>query len=154
MFAVRLHLLLSFALGASAFALAAEERGNLFGDPFVQVTAAMATCPPQHGPMITESEMRTEAHSRAERGTRCYQSGQCRLPNAYLYDREIIPRVRQAILYDGRFADTSIWVEGQRRWVWLRGCVRTNAQRSALENLVRSIDDVEAVVDELAVTRK
>jgi len=153
-FAVQLPFLLSLAVGVSASALAAEERGNLFGDPVVQVTAAIATCPPQHGPMIAESEMRTEAHSRAERGTRCYQSGQCRLPNAYLYDREIIPRVRQAILYDGRFADTSIWVEGQRRWVWLRGCVRTNAQRSALEKLVRSIDDVEAVVDELAVTRK
>lgn len=134
--------------------VAAEDQGNLFDDPFVQVTAAIASCPPQHGPAITASEMRTEAHSRAERGTRCYQSGQCRLPNAYLYDKEIIPRVRQAILYDGRFADSSIWIEGQRRWVWLKGCVRSNAQRIALEKLVRSIDDVEAVVDELAVTRK
>jgi hypothetical protein len=32
--------------------------------------------------------------------------------------------------------------------------VRTNAQRTALEKLVRGIDDVEAVVDELAVTRQ
>ena len=142
------------ALVVWASAVAADERGNRFDYPFVQVTAAIGSCPPQRGPAITESEMRTEAHSRAERGTRCFQSGQCRLPNAYLYDQEIIPRVRQAILYDGRFADSSIWIEGQRRWVWLKGCVRTNAQRSALKKLVRSIDDVEAVVDELVVTRK
>jgi hypothetical protein len=147
-------LLIASGALACAGAGAAEERGNLFGDPFVQVTAAIVSCPPQQGPLITESEMRIEAHSRAERGTRCYLSGQCRLPNAYLYDKEIIPRVRQAILYDGRFADTSIWIEGQRRWVWLKGCVRTNAQRTALEKLVRSIDDVERVIDELALTPK
>ena len=150
-FAVQLPFLLSLAVGVSASALAAEERGNLFGDPVVQVTAAIATCPPQHGPMIAESEMRTEAHSRAERGTRCYQSGQCRLPNAYLYDREIIPRVRQAILYDGRFADSSIWIEGQRRWVWLKGCVSKPEQALQIEQLVRHIDDVESVINELTL---
>ena len=64
--------------------------------------------------MITEAEMRAEAHVRAERGTRCFQSGRCRLPNSYLYDKEIIPRVKQAILVDGRFSDTSIWVQGRR----------------------------------------
>ena len=145
---------LLLALGVSANADSAEPRGNLFDDPFLQVTSAITNCPPQQGPMITESEMRAEAHARAERGTRCFQSGECRLPNAYLYDKEIIPRVRKAILADGRFANTSIWVEGQRRWVWLKGCVRTGAQRVALERLVRRIDDVEAVINQLAVTPK
>ena len=87
-----------------------------------------------------------------ERGTSCYQSGRCRLPNSYLYDKEIIPRVRKAILADGRFDDTSIWVEGQRRWVWLKGCVASAAQSALIEQLVRQIDDVEAVVNELTYT--
>ena len=149
-----------YALAAPAAAatttmpLAPEQRANRFDDPFLQVTSAIADCPPQSAPMITEQEMRAEAHPRAERGTRCYQSGRCRLPNSYLYDREIIPRVKTAILTDGRFAETSISVLGQRRWVILKGCVRTEAQKKALETLVRSIDDVEAVVDELALRKR
>ncbi len=128
-----------------------NERGNWFDDPFLQVTAAIAACPAQEGPKITRAQMRAEAHYRAERGTSCYQSGRCRLPNAYLYDREIIPRVKKAILADGRFGDTSIWVQGQRRWVWLEGCVARSEQRGQLEGLVRQIDDVEAVIDDLVV---
>ncbi|MDO8252351.1 MAG: BON domain-containing protein [Rhodoferax sp.] len=74
--------------------------------------------------------------------------------NAYLYDKEIIPRVKEAILADGHFSDTSIWVEGQRRWVWLKGCVLASEQSIAMEQLVRGIDDVEAVINELAVLDK
>jgi len=144
-----------YALFASApAAAAAEERANRFDDPFLQVTDGIVECPPQQGPMITQAEMRAEAHPRAERGTRCYQSGRCRLPNSYLYDKEIIPRVKTAILADARFSGTSVWALGQRRWVILKGCVRTEAERKALESLVRSIDDVEAVVDELVVTKR
>lgn len=128
-----------------------EERANFFNDPFLQVTGAMADCPVPEGPRITRAEMRAESHWRAERGTSCYQSGRCRLPSAYLYDQEIIPRVKKAILFDGRFADTSVWVEGQRRWVWLKGCVRTAEQSAALERLVQGIDDVEAVVNQLVM---
>ena len=101
--------------------------------------------------MITEAEMRTQAHSRIERGTSCFLSGRCRLPNSYLYDREIIARVEKAILADGRFADTSVWAEGQRRWVWLKGCVRRKEQAKTLEQLVRRLDDVEAVINQLVV---
>jgi hypothetical protein len=128
------------------------ERTNRFNDPFTQVTHAIDGCPAPDGPSITEAEMRAQSHWRAERGTSCFQSGRCRLPNAYLYDKEIIPRVDKAIHADGRFADTSVWAEGQRRWVWLKGCVRTTGQSQALEQLVRGIDDVEAVVNELVVT--
>jgi osmotically-inducible protein OsmY len=130
---------------------AEEERRNYFDDPFLKVTDALAQCPKQEGSRITLSEMRAESHYRAERGTSCYQSGRCRLPNAYLYDKEIIPRVKKVILADGRFTDTSIWVEGQRRWVWLKGCARTSEQSIAIEQVVRSIDDVEAVINELLV---
>jgi hypothetical protein len=144
--------LAAIALCASIAASAQdEERANWFNDPFLQVTAAVAACPPQQEPKITRAQMRAESHWRAERGTSCYQSGRCRLPNAYLYDPEIIPRVRKAILADGRFADTSIWVEGQRRWVWLKGCVSRPEQIGQLEQLTRGIDDVEAVINQLVV---
>jgi len=140
------------ALALSTVSFAQEERrANFFEVPFVQVTAAIPGCPQQHEPQITPAEMRAESHYRAERGTSCYLSGRCRLPNSYLYDKEIIPRVKTAILADGRYTDTSVWVEGQRRWVWLKGCVKSQAQALSMEQLVRSIDDVEAVVNELAV---
>lgn len=54
-------------------------------------------------------------------------------------------------LADGRFTDTSLWIEGQRRWVVLKGCVTHPAQIPALEQLVRNIDDVEAVISQLSV---
>ena len=95
--------------------------------------------------------MRQEAHYRAERGTSCWVSGRCRLPNAYLYDQEIAPRVVQAITVAHKFADTSVWVEGQRRWVWLKGCVSTPEQAAELERIVRQIDDVESVIPQLIV---
>jgi hypothetical protein len=143
----------ALALAFGAPAQAAGE-ANYFNDPFLQVTGAIADCPPQHPMVFSQAELQGEAHSRAERGTRCYLSGQCRLPSSYDYDKEIIPRVRKAIVADGRFSDTSVWVEGQRRWVWLKGCVRTRAQAAALAKLVRSIDDVERVIDMLVVTKR
>jgi hypothetical protein len=146
--------LVVLALAVSTPAMPADERANYFDDPFLQVTSAISACSTQQGPMITRAEMRAEAHSRVERGTRCFQSGRCRLANSYLYDKEIIPRVKIAILADGRFDGTSIWVEGQRRWVWLKGCVRTRAEADLLERLVRGIDDVEAVINELVVTKR
>lgn len=142
-------------LAAGPPAGAADEtpggRRNWFDDPFVQVTAAIPACPLPDAPLLTEEQMRREAHYRAERGTSCFQAGRCRLPNAYLYDKEIAPRVVKAITVDGRFADTSVWIEGQRRWVWLKGCVTRAEQKPALEQLVRAIDDVEAVIDQLQV---
>lgn len=142
------------ALVPSARALADEARANYFDDPFLQITATITNCPKQEEPTMTPAQVREETHWRAERGTSCFQSGRCRLPNAYLYDKEIIPRVKKAILADGRFSDTSISVEGQRRWVWLKGCVSTPEQSSAVEQLVRNIDDVESVINQLVVVDK
>jgi hypothetical protein len=122
-----------------------------FETPILQATFGIATCPVPHQAKPTPEEVRAQAHYRAERGNSCYQSGRCRLPNSYMYDPEIVPRVKKAILADGRFGDTSIWVEGQRRWVWLKGCVRDRLQAQSVEQLVRSIDDVEAVINELSL---
>lgn len=133
------------------FSAGAEELTNYFNDPFAQITSGMPGCPVPRGPLVTRSEIRIEAHSRAERGTRCYLSGACRLPNSYLYDKDIAARMRQHVLYDGRFSRTSVWVLVQRRWVILQGCVRTKAESAALAVLAREVDDVEGVVDELMI---
>ena len=132
-------------------ASAASERRNWFDDPFVAATHGLPACPIPDPPLLTEAEMQHETHWRAERGTSCYRSGRCRLPNAYLYDKEIVPRVAKAIDAAGGYENTSIWVEGQRRWVWLKGCVSTPEQAAELERMVRLIDDVEAVIPQLIV---
>jgi BON domain len=139
------------ALATPTEAAEPTDRRNWFDDPFVQVTAGLPACPVPEGPLLAQAQMQREAHDRAERGTSCYMAGRCRLPNAYLYDKEIAPRVVKSILADGRFADTSVWIEGKRRWVWLKGCVTHAQQKQALEERVRGIDDVEAVINELQV---
>jgi hypothetical protein len=88
---------------------------------------------------------------RREKGTTCHYYGRCRLPNAYFYDKEIVPRVVRYIELDPRFANTTIWVLGQRRWVYLKGCVARADQAKDLEGEVGLIDDVEMVVNELMV---
>ncbi len=141
-------------LALPAASIAEEPRRNVFDDPFVQLTSAIppSECPAPPGPLMTEAEAKAQAHGRVERGTSCFQSGRCRLPNAYLYDKEIMPRVQKAIAADGRFdATTSVWALGQRRWLWLQGCVRSADQAAALETVVKQLDDVEMVVNELKV---
>ena len=78
-------------------------------------------------------EARDAAHVRSHHGTSCYRLGRCRLPNSYLYDADLIPRVVQYIRLDGRFNDTSVWVVGERRLVWLVGCVNSREQADALQ---------------------
>lgn len=126
----------------------AQPKSNAFGDPFEQITSAIEACPVPEGPFLTEAEARAESHGRVERGMSCFQSGRCRLPNAYLYDREIIPRVKHFIGQDRRFDRSSLWIIGQRRWVFILGCVETEAQGLEVEKAVQAIDDVEAVVGE------
>ena len=134
-----------------ATAAGAQERRNVFNDPFLQVTSALPGCPVPRPPGYTEEEVRKEEHVRAQHGTSCYHSGRCRLPNSFLYDKEIIPRVQQYIRRDGRFDDTSVWVLGERRLVTLMGCVRTPAQAEAMEKSVLLVDDVMGVVNLLSV---
>jgi hypothetical protein len=132
-------------------AAAQETRRNAFDDPFVEVTQGLAGCPQAEGPLFTEAQIQAEAHDRAQRGTSCWLAGRCRLHNAYLYDKEIIPRVVKAVKADGGYRDTTVWALGQRRYVWLKGCVAKPEQRDAMERLVRQIDDVDGVVNELMV---
>lgn len=142
---------LAALLGLNAPPATAQPRTNYFDDPFVEATNALPGCPVPRGPLYTTAEALAESHGRAERGTTCYLYGRCRLPNAYLYDKEIIPRVKQFIVMDRRFAASSIWLVGQRRWVYLQGCVASRAIADELVRQVRTIDDVESVVDQLMV---
>ncbi|MBI3369573.1 MAG: BON domain-containing protein [Burkholderiales bacterium] len=140
------------ALASVPLAQAADDRRNVFDDPFIQITAALPNCPVPAGPLYSAEQVRAEAHDRAQRGTSCHLAGRCRLANAYLYDKEIIPRVAIAVRADGRYRDsTSLWAVGQRRWVWLQGCVGTAEQARALEAMVRLIDDVDGVTNQLSV---
>jgi hypothetical protein len=129
----------------------AQERKNYFNDPFEQVTSGIPNCPVPQAPGVTQSELPALAHIRAQHGTSCHLSGRCRLANSYLYDKEIIPRVVQYIRLDGRFADTSIWVLGERRLVTLMGCVKSQDQAAALEKSVMLVDDVMGVINQLMV---
>nr|WP_029414208.1 BON domain-containing protein [Acidovorax radicis] len=126
-------------------------RTNAFNDPFVQVTSAIPQCPVPEGPLYTEAEVRELAHTRSQHGGSCHRVGRCRLPNSYLYDAELIPRVQRYIREEGRFDDTSVWVLGERRLVTLMGCVQSEAQSLALEKAVGLVDDVMGVINLLQV---
>ena len=150
---MRHAVLVAAALFAAAPA-SGDERRNYFDDPFVQVTYGLPGCPVPEGPLVTEDEAREQFHVRSERGLRCYLEGRCRLSSSYMYDKDIIARVQKSVTFNGAFKDTSVWALGQRRWVFLKGCVRSREQSKALEKLVGGIDDVERVVNELAVSPK
>lgn len=146
-----IHSSILSALLTGPIAAAAEERTNHFDDPFAQVTSAVRPCPVPRPPGFTPEEIRNEAHVRSQHGGSCYRAGRCRLPNSYLYDKEIVPRVVQYIRQDGRFDDTSVWVLGERRLVTLMGCVQSQEQALALERAVMLVDDVMGVINHLMV---
>ena len=95
--------------------------------------------------------MRAQAHSRVERGTSCCLAGTCECGGSYKHDPEINARVAVAIRHDSRFRDASIWITTTRKFVTLQGCVRTPAQKRALERLVRRQPDVALVWNETTV---
>jgi BON domain-containing protein len=123
-------------------------------DPFVQATAGYAGCPEVKPPVLTTEEMRATAHGRAERGTSCCLAGTCECGGAYKHDPEINERVAQAVRDDKRFRDTSVWVTTTRKFVTLQGCVRSRAQKSALERMVKREPDVAIVWNETTVGTK
>jgi len=152
-----------FRVTIAAFALAATGHARLVGaeeprtyqlDPFTQATAGYAGCPQAKPPLLSEQEMRTSAHERAERGTSCCLAGTCECGGAYKRDPEINARAAKAIGDDRRFRDTSIWVTTTRKFVTLQGCVRTGAQRRDVERLVKRQPDVAIVWNETTIGTK
>ena len=141
-----------FAAAPAAGAAAdAEERRNWFDDPFAQATHGLPGCPPPLGPLITEAQMRREAHGRIERGTSCWLAGRCAEPNAYARDHEINAEVARQLAAMPQLRDTQLWVITQRRFVFLQGCVRSRAQIEAAVTRVRALPGVDYVSDELMV---
>jgi len=120
-------------------------------DPFAQATAGFPACPEVAPPLLSEQEMRVQAHGRAERGTSCCLSGTCECGGAYRRDPEINARVAAAIAADPRLRDSSVWVTTMRKFVTLQGCMRSTRQRQALERLVKAQPDVAIVWNETRV---
>ena len=110
----------------------AEERRNWYNDPFAQVTHGYPNCPPAAGPLLTQQEMRQQAHVRIERGTSCALEGKCEAGGAYRRDPEINERVRRAISADAASSATpASRVTTQAAYVTVEGCVRSQHQAAA-----------------------
>ena len=86
--------LAAVTLGVTQPAPAAEgvapERRNWFDTPFGQAVDGLPDCPRPEGPLITESEMRSLAHARIERGTSCWLAKKCEDSNAYRRDHATV----------------------------------------------------------------
>jgi hypothetical protein len=143
--------MLELAACACAPCALADEPRTYQLDPFAQATSGYAGCPAVAPPVLTEQEMRASAHSRAERGTSCCLAGTCECGGAYKRDPEINARVVDVIKADARFRNTSVWVTTTRKFVTLQGCVRSAAQKKALEHFVKGLPDVQIVFNETKV---
>jgi osmotically-inducible protein OsmY len=143
------------AIAVVAFWLApacAEDLVQL--DPFERATHGDARCAEQSPPLMRAADARNEAHVRVERGLRCAMAGTCEPGGAYKRDPEINAQVARAIAGERRFVDTSIWVTTTRKWVTLQGCVRSAAQRRAVEQFAKRQPNVERVFDELKIEER
>ena len=125
-----------------------EARKDWFGDPFFQLSNAMASCPEPLGPLMTEDEALRDSHHRSERGTRCHLEGRCRHPSSYDYDKEIAASIKaKASAFLPR--TSTLWVLVQGRRVWIYGCVPEGYRRGTLEKALRAIPDVELAMEEV-----
>jgi BON domain len=125
----------------------AQERRNWYNDPFVQASTGYPQCPPASGPLLTQQEMRQQAHTRIERGTSCALEGKCEPGGAYKHDPQINERVRQAIASSRWLDNTSLWVTTQATYVTLEGCVHSAGQQRRLRALVEGQEGVRYVID-------
>jgi len=144
----------ALAVLAAAYASGGEpsaERRNWFDTPFGPAVTGLKACPRPEGPLISEEEMRRQAHGRIERGTSCWLAKKCEDSNVYRRDPEIQRRVVEAIKTDHAYSRSSVWVTTERHWVTLQGCMQSKALRAALIDRVRRVDGVELVFDQLIV---
>jgi diadenosine tetraphosphatase ApaH/serine/threonine PP2A family protein phosphatase len=145
-------ILIATAIASSAV-VAADERRNWFETPFGQALDGAPYCPPPEGPLLTESEMRAQAHGRIERGTSCWLAKKCEDSNVFRRDPEIQSRVIAALRTEPKFAASSVWVTTERRWITLQGCLASAQLRTPLLEMVKNVNGVEIVFDELVVGR-
>ena len=141
------RLILFLYLVCATEVASAQERTNYFEDPMLAVTSAIPGCPVPTLPGMTPDELAKAAHVRSQHGGSCYRVGRCRLPNSYLYDKELAPRTALYLKEDGRFNNTSLWITSERRLITVMGCVQSQEQAQALERAVNLVDDVMGVID-------
>jgi hypothetical protein len=125
--------------------VSAEERRNWFNDPFLQLSADQPACPTPNGPLLTEAQMREQAHSRIERGNSCYRSQNCRHASAYGYDRGIAEAARRHLQRNTKLRGSSLWLTVQRRFIKLEGCARSRHQIDYLRRVLGKLPDVQLV---------
>lgn len=124
---------------------------NWFGDPFLQVASGLPDCPVPRGPFMTEEQMKSESHSRAERGTSCWMAGTCSKPNSYLYDPELADDVGRRLLDVPLISEDSVWVTVSRRIVYVQGCVAAPERVVKFEKVLKDMRDAEHVLIDVLV---
>lgn len=126
-------------------------RANHGNDPFFQISHAVPACPAPLGPLETEQEWLGESHYRIERGNSCWWEGRCRLPNGYLYDKEIEEAVKRRLTNIEPAThwreQTTLWLTLQRRFIYVEGCVAPGFDRHAFLSELAKTADVERVLD-------
>ena|SRR5437868_3367831 len=139
---------LAMAIACLAQHVDAQMPQTFLLDPFAQATSGDRACPVAEPPVLDEREMRSQAHSRAERGASCCFAGACECGGPYKHDAEINARVVEAIRADKRFRNTAVWVTTTRGFVTLRGCVRDSTLKAALARMVKRQQGVVLVWNE------
>ncbi len=146
---LRLALAALLGVAAAGRALAqenADQLGNWFNDPYFQVRHALADCPQPLGPYLTKKEANAEGHYRVERGTSCFLAGECKKPNAYLYDADIADAVKKTFDDAALIPNATIWITVKRRFVWVEGCRVAQEPLGELETRLRGLPDVQLVL--------
>lgn len=135
----------ALALAFLSVGHAQEVPRNWFDDPFERLSSDIGGCPEPVGPRTTQAQRLVASHSRVERGTTCWQTGHCRLPNSYAYDRGIAAELLPRLKASRSLRPSSLWVTFSARNVYLNGCVRSRAQVAALEAIARAHPEVQTV---------
>lgn len=137
---------------ASACVLAEPQRVNRGDDPFFSISTAVPGCPVPLGPLETDAEWLAEGHYRIERGNSCWWEGRCRLPNSYLYDKEIAEAVKRRLTNIDPATHwktrTTLWLMLQRRFIYVQGCIAPDFDKQTFLSELGKTADVERVIDE------
>jgi len=146
-------------LAAAGMSLAHVDDGALLnrgGDPFLQVSSALPGCPEPAGPRVSEAEWMRESHHRIEHGNHCWLEGRCRLPNAYLYDKDVAEslqrRLRTLNTQLPAWRHSSLWITVSARWIKVQGCVAADFPSAAFFSALGEVADAERVIDQTTAT--
>ncbi|HEY6965020.1 MAG TPA: BON domain-containing protein, partial [Erythrobacter sp.] len=93
----------------------------------------------------TEAERQQQGHRRIENGTSCFLAGECDLPSAYAYDRDIATELLGSIASAADLSGTALWVTVQGRNVFIEGCAFDAGSVTAVERLAQRVRFVRHV---------